>query len=160
MPTCIFVYEISKLIAFYHCLYSYWSWKWRQQMFKTQVEQRAQRVVSLQSFGHFLTSFSWSIRVQTMVKCDQYVFYNNLGFSCVKVFEFRENLREKRDRVKKITSSKLWLVYFWQHAKWTPAIGHRKMIAHKWFPKKIQISKFFTNSRVFMNITIVQWSRT
>ena len=36
-----------------------------------------------------------------MVKCDQYVFYNNLGFSCVKVFEFRENLREKRDRVKK-----------------------------------------------------------
>ena len=40
-------------------------------MFKTQVG-------SLQSFEHFMASFLWSVRVQTMEKCGQFgFFYNN-----------------------------------------------------------------------------------
>ena len=40
----------------------------------------SRRVVSLQSFEHFMASFLWSIRVQTMENCSRFVFYNDIYF--------------------------------------------------------------------------------
>ncbi len=31
----------------------------------------------MQSFGHFMASFLWSMRVQTVEKCDRSVLYDN-----------------------------------------------------------------------------------
>ena len=42
------------------------------------------RVVSLQSFEHFMASFLWSIRVLTMENCGRFVFCNNIYFSTKK----------------------------------------------------------------------------
>ena len=37
-------------------------------------------LVSLQSFEHFMASFLWCTRVQTMENCGRFVFYNNVYF--------------------------------------------------------------------------------
>ena len=47
-------------------------------MFITQVKRRA---VLLQSFKHFMASFLWSIRVQTMENCGSFVFTITFIFS-------------------------------------------------------------------------------
>ena len=35
------------------------------------------RVVLLQSYGHLMTSFLWSVRVHTTEKCGRFVLYHN-----------------------------------------------------------------------------------